>query len=95
MPSHAVLIDNGDGLIYDDVLKITWSQPDAMRTREDANAWAAGLTLGGVSDWRLPDPSGVGCDFVTEVNCHDNEMGYMFFYNLSGTRGQSILLRNL
>jgi len=54
IPSHAALVDNGGGLIYDDVLDITWAQPDAQRIWDDANTWAAGLTLGGVSGWRLP-----------------------------------------
>jgi len=47
IPSHAALVDNGGGLIYDDVLDITWAQPDALRTWDNANTWAAGLTLGG------------------------------------------------
>ena len=106
MSSHAALIDNGGGLIYDDVLEITWSQPDIFRTWDDANAWAAGLTLGGVSGWRLPYISvavGVGpllqthptlpvdCSTATELACRDNEQGYMFYHNLGGTYGQSIL----
>jgi hypothetical protein len=106
IPSHAALVDNGGGLIYDTVLDITWSQPDAMRTWHEAMAWASGLTLGGVSGWRLPYISvaaGVGplpeehpalpidCSTATEFACRDNEMGYMFFHNLSGSYGQSIL----
>ena len=98
----AELIDNGEGLIYDTVLDITWAQPDALRTWNDANDWAAGLTLGGVSGWRLPYISvaaGAGpftgtpvpCNIASEVACRDNELGYMFYYNLSGTLGQPIL----
>jgi hypothetical protein len=104
------LIDNGDGLIYDTVLDITWAQPEALtpppgglRTWDAANTWAAGLMLGGVDGWRLPyasvaagagpllDPP-VDCITATEVECRDNEMGYMFYYNLSGTYDESILL---
>jgi hypothetical protein len=102
MSSNAALIDNGGGLIYDDVLNITWAQPDAMRTWDEGNTWAAGLTLGGVSGWRLPyisvaagagpfTGSPVDCSTATEVACRDNEMGYMFYHNLGGTLGQSIL----
>ena len=102
MPSHAALVDNGGGLIYDDVLDITWSQPDVPRTWDNANTWASGLTLGGVSDWRLPyisvaegtgpfTGSPVDCNTETEAACQDNELGYMFYQNLSGTFGQSIL----
>ena len=45
--TSAALVDNGGGLIYDDVLDITWAQPDTLRrTWDGANTWAAGLTLG-------------------------------------------------
>ena len=102
VPSHAALVDNGGGLIYDSVLDITWAQPDTLRIWDDANSWAAGLTLGGVSGWRLPyisvaagagpfTGSPVDCSTATELACRDNELGYMFYQNLSGTFGQSIL----
>ena len=90
LSSHAALIDNGGGLVYDTVLDITWAQPDALRTWDDANTWAAGLTLGGgVSGWRLPYISvaeGAGpftgttveCSTASELACRDNELGYMF-----------------
>lgn len=103
VPSYAALVDNGNGLIYDTVLDITWAQPNNIgRNWDDANAWAAGLTLGGASDWRLPYISvaaGAGpftgtpvdCNTATEEQCRDNELGYMFYHNLSGTNGNSIL----
>ena len=54
IPSHAALVDNGGGLIYDDVLDITWGQPDNVNSTWDgANAWAMGQTVGGVTG-RLP-----------------------------------------
>jgi hypothetical protein len=98
----AALVDNGGGLNYDTVLDITWAQPDAPRKWDDANTWASGLTLGGVSGWRLPYISvaaGAGpltvppvdCSMATEVACRDNELGYMFYQNLGGTLGQRIL----
>ena len=119
LPSHAELVDNGGGLIYDTVLDITWAQPRSTRiaTWEAAKTWAAGLTLGGVSGWRLPYISVVAgsgplpgnphptaceidwnelycpvyCNTATELACRDNELGYMYYHNLSGTRRQSIL----
>jgi len=102
IPSHAALVDNGGGLIYDTVLDITWAQPDARRSFDDANTWAAGLTLGGVSGWRLPYISvaagagpftgtPVNCSTASEAACRDNELGYMFYQNLSGTLFSSIL----
>jgi hypothetical protein len=103
LPSHAALVDNGGGLIYDTVLDITWAQPAyTLRNWNDANTWAAGYTRGGVSGWRLPYISvaaGTGpfagtpvdCNTASELDCRDNEMGYMFYHNLSGTSGQPIL----
>jgi hypothetical protein len=105
LSANAALIDTGDGLIYDTVLDITWSQPDSSpRPWLDANDWAAGLTLGGVSGWRLPyisvaagagplgnSPGPVNCFTASELDCRDNELGYMFYHNLSGTNGESIL----
>ena len=87
---------------YDDVLDITWAQPDTFRDWSAAKAWAAGLTLGGVSGWRLPyvsvasgsgfyNVSPVDCSTASEAACQDNELGYMFYQNLSGTLGSSIL----
>ena len=66
----------------------------------DANTWAANLDYQGFTDWRLPyasvaagaGPTQVVFDcFVgkpgTEPACRDNEMGYMFYYNLDGNLG--------
>jgi len=90
---NATLYDRGGGLIYDDVLDITWlsdahyvntSQtainPDSYGRMQwqDAMIWAADLEYGGYDDWRLPDASGT------------NEMSYMFYYNLGGSSGQAI-----
>lgn len=67
--ASALLIDRGNGLIFDDVLDITWVQDanlcltlnncvngDAFgnMTWQDANTWAANLVYQGFSDWRLP-----------------------------------------
>lgn len=63
--AQALLIDRGNGLIYDNVLNITWLQDanyaftsgqdsDGAFTWDDANAWAANLVYQGFSDWRLP-----------------------------------------
>jgi PEP-CTERM motif len=66
----------------------------------DASAWAAGLVLDGIDGWRLPYASvaagagpittlavGVPCTGsggADEVACRDNEMAYMFYYDLGG-----------
>lgn len=63
--AQAALIDRGGGMIYDDVLNITWLQDanyaktsgydaDGQMNWADANAWAANLSYGGYDDWRLP-----------------------------------------
>jgi PEP-CTERM motif len=75
------------------------------RTWAAANAWAAALVFGGFDDWRLPYASvsaGVGpintllpgspcfgTGGADEVACRDNEMGYMFYYNLDGNPGDN------
>ena len=62
---NAALYDRGNGLIYDDVLDITWLQDanyaqtsgydsDGRMTWTYAKAWAAQLEYGGYDDWRLP-----------------------------------------
>lgn len=72
--AQATLIDRGSGLIYDNVLNITWLQDvkyaktsgydaDGWMSWEDSNAWVANLTYGGYSDWRLPTISPIGTSF--------------------------------
>ena len=102
LSANAALVDNGGGLIYDTVLDITWAQPSIERNWEDANDWAASLPLVNGSLWRLPyisvaagagpfTGSPVDCSSASEAACRDNELGYMFYQNLSGTSGQPIL----
>lgn len=89
--ARATLIDRGGGLIYDDVLNITWTQTagdGVLRNWADARTWAASLVYGGFSDWRLPsmdvngDGTVVSC--ITNVDCPDNEYGHMYYQNLNG-----------
>jgi hypothetical protein len=63
--ANAALYDRGNGLIYDDILKVTWLQ-DASYAKtsgdhispwmswNDATAWVDQLTYLGYTDWRLP-----------------------------------------
>ena len=78
---------------------------DISRFWGGANAWAIFLDFGGFTDWRLPYasvsagagpittlPIGIPCTGAggaDEVACRDNEMAYMFYYNLDGTPGQN------
>ncbi len=64
--AHADFIDRGNGMIYDDVLDITWLQDfnlagtmgvgdgSGLMTWDGASAWVSGLTVGGFTNWRLP-----------------------------------------
>jgi len=63
--AQASLVDRGGGMLYDDVLNVTWLQDanyaktsgydaDGAMTWNAAKSWAAGLIYGGFSDWRLP-----------------------------------------
>jgi hypothetical protein len=63
--AQAALFDRGGGMIYDDVLDITWLadwnhaktsgyDADGRMSWLDANGWATGLSYGGFDDWRLP-----------------------------------------
>ena len=73
LPANSALYDRGNGLIYDDILDITWLQdsnyaqtsgddPDGSMSWYDATDWVASLNYGGFDDWRLasanlPDPA--------------------------------------
>ena len=118
--ASATLIDRGNGLIYDNVLNITWVQNASLCVTlnncvnrndtivsggmnwGDATTWAANLVYQGFDDWRLPyasvaagaGPSALPSGFVCtgsggadESACRNNEMAYMFYYNLNGNPG--------
>ena len=85
--AQATLFDRGSGLIYDDVLDITWLQDanyaktsgydaDGRMNLANANTWAADLSYGGFDDWRLPtmvDTGTPGCNFAyTGTDCGYN-----------------------
>lgn len=103
---NAALISRLGGLAYYDTdLNITWladanagagsafdngfSTTDGAMTWDNANAWAASLNVGGVTGWRLPtaDPA---CG-VNSLNCINSEMGHLFYNELGGVAGSSIL----
>ena len=102
--AHATLIDRGNGLIYDDVLDITWLQNanlDGLKDWDDAVGWADALVYEGYDDWRLPyisvaagagplAGSPVNCLTATEADCQDNELGYMYYHNLDGNLGDDL-----
>lgn len=72
--AQAALFDRGGGMLYDDVLNVTWLQDanyaktsdfdaDGLMTWEAAKTWAANLTYSGYSDWRLASNTPVGADW--------------------------------
>lgn len=97
-PALAALHDRGNGLIYDDVLDVTWMQhADYSHTRVGWNAakdWAASLEYGGYDDWRLPRVRPVALEWnyvygfngTTDVGYNitspNSELSYMFYVNL-------------
>lgn len=92
MPAQAALYVRGGGtMVYDDVLDVTWAA-DAGPVFADANqarAYAAGLTLGGFTDWRLPSIYDKGTTNVCEgFNCPLSELGRMHYINLGAVAGQ-------
>jgi len=85
--ANATLINRGGGMIYDSAQDLTWLQDanyaqtsgydaDGLMNWNNAVAWAASLTVGGVSDWRLPtitDNGNDGCNFAyTGTDCGYN-----------------------
>lgn len=75
LSAQAGLVNRGNGLIYDNVLNITWLadlnyaqtsgyDADGRLNWAAANLWADTLVYGGFSDWRLPtlNPSDTTCN---------------------------------
>ena len=73
---------------YDRNLDITWAADANINggdTWGNQQAWVAGLAIGGVNGWRLPnadvndDGHVVVCTVVGVVGCEDNEMGFLYW----------------
>jgi hypothetical protein len=98
--SNAALVSRLDGQAYfDDELEITWiadANINGRGTWDYQMAWAASLEIDGITDWRLAsmDVNGDGtildCLVDGPVDCKDNELSYMFYYNhiTPGSLGQ-------
>jgi hypothetical protein len=101
--AQAALFDRGGGLLYDDVLNVTWLadanyaktsgyDADGMMTWAKANTWAANLVHGGYDDWRLPTALNQNLTGpCVNANCTNSEMGHMFYNNLGASAFRSIL----
>ncbi len=94
-------------LIYDVDLDLTWvgdttlvltsgfpSLNGTLRWQQ-AQDWAADLTIGNFTDWRLPsalNQNGSGpCITAPAVNCTGSELGHLFYNELGGNAGESVL----
>ncbi len=75
----AELFDRGSGLVYDDVLNITWLQnanySGETMTWINASNWASDLVFQDYNDWRLPY-SDASC---TGSSCTESEMGHLYY----------------
>ena len=84
--SHAALESRLGGLaLYDTDLGVTWAANANINGQMDwaaANTWVAGLTIGGIGGWRLPNS-----DTCLGPNCTGSEMGHLFYTELGGTAG--------
>lgn len=104
--AHAALQSRLGGLaVYDTDLNITWladANANGLMTWSQATTWAAGLTVGGFSGWRLPttlQPSDPACSYQVPgaggwssgYNCTGSEMGHLFYNELGGVATNSIL----
>ena len=86
---NAALIERLDGLAYyDDVHNLTWlanANPTGSRmTWQEAMDWAEGLSVNGVTGWRLPDYT------HPFPGPYYNELQDMFYDTLGGTSGVPI-----
>lgn len=84
----AALVDRSGGLLYDDVLNVTWLQDanyaktsgydaDGLMSWASANAWAAQLNYGGIGGWRLPTVKPIGSDWNLNLSYDGStDVGY-------------------
>ncbi len=82
VPGHAELINNGNGLIYDTGLNITWYDYSYQGSWNNAMSWAASLSVtdaegNSITGWRLPHGTTVG-----GFDNNASEMGYLFYTEL-------------
>jgi hypothetical protein len=100
-PAHADLINNGNNLIYDTDLNITWYNPNiGNMTWDQANIWITSLNtlqMGGVTGWRLPSIVDIfGNNPTSTRNIAESEMRQLY-YQLQqlGNTARSELFPNL
>jgi hypothetical protein len=81
---------NGDGVTdayFDTALNITWLanwNANGPMTWADANAWAAGLDVHGVTGWRLPSTA-ASADGSVKPDPSSSEMAHMYYVTWGNT----------
>lgn len=105
--AQATLMDRGGGLIYDDVLNVTWLQDanyaqtsgydaDGRMTWQEAMRWAEGLKYGGFKDWRLSSSLNYDDGLICwGWNCSKSELGHMFYEEFGLSVGDNLALSSL
>lgn len=107
--ARADLIDYGNGMVYDNVANLTWLKDanlamssgydaDGLMTWAEAQVWAASLSVGGVSGWRLPTVTPVNgssfnfdysedgsTDSGINIAGLNSELGHMYYANLGNS----------
>ena len=98
--ASAGLIDRGNGMIYDDVLDITWLQ-DANYVQtsgehhiswlrwEQAMEWVDNLNYGGFNDWRLPEVYDVGNNGCGGSRTNGIDCGYNVLTSYTDANGDT------
>ena len=91
----AVTARDGDGVLddsavflYDTLLDVTWlrnANANGEMTWDEASSWAANLTKGTYSDWRLPTVSNPIVGYPGDVT--NNEMASLWYGALGNTQG--------
>lgn len=97
LPARAALHDRGAGLIYDDVLNVTWLQDanyakssgfdvDGWMDMDIAKSWAENLVYGAYDDWRLPTAMPVNGTTYNYVSWYDGSTD--FGYNITSPNSE-------
>lgn len=95
--AQAALMDRGGGLLYDDVLNITWLQDanyaktsgydaDGRMNWSVAKTWADNLSFGGYDDWRLASHNAVSGAEWNFTWSYDGSTDYG--YNITSTHNE-------
>jgi hypothetical protein len=87
------LIKNGNNLIYDAALNITWYYDPNLGAVNwnDAMKWAENLAIGGAIDWRLPTALNTdGSKPTSGFNQIGSELGHLFYSSLGNAANSSL-----